>query len=139
MATDGAPAAGQEEKLELARHIARLLAERDPSDAERLFHPELEFHDAWALGAGVYRGPAGIRQLLEDLSTAWEEFSFEAVELEPTPDGRVLMTARQVTRKARSREVERKMYFLLTFRDGKLVSWDGWHLQAVARVAAGVS
>jgi hypothetical protein len=50
------------------------------------------------------------------------------------------MTGRQrVRRKANSREIERTMYFVLAFREGKLVRWDGWHLEAVARVAAGLA
>jgi SnoaL-like domain len=139
MGLDGYSTAAMEEKLDLAREIAAGFGDGDPDTVERHFHPNLEFHDAWAVGAGMYRGLPGMRQLYEDFSSAWEAFSFELLELEPTPDGRVFMTARQrVKRKATSREIERTMYFVLAFSEGKLVRWDGWHLEAVARVAAGL-
>jgi len=139
MGPDRSATAQVEEHVELARAIAGAFTDADPDTAERLFHPELEFHDAWAVGPGIYRGLAGMRQLHRDFSAAWEDFSFELVELEPTPDGRVFMAARQrVRRRATSREIDRTMYFLLAFRDGRLVRWDGWHLRAVARGAAGL-
>jgi ketosteroid isomerase-like protein len=133
------PLAGVEEHLELARGIAASFEAGDPDAAERYFHPEIEFHDAWAVGDGVYHGHAGMRKLYEDFTEAWESFAFELLELEPTPDGRVFMTAQQrVTRRVTSREIERTMYFLLEFRDGRLVKWDGWHLRPIARGAAGL-
>ncbi|MFL5869194.1 MAG: nuclear transport factor 2 family protein [Thermoleophilaceae bacterium] len=139
MAPDRSATSHVEEHLELARAIADVFADPDPDTAERLFHPELQFHDAWAVGPGIYRGLAGMRQLHRDFSAAWEDFRFELLELQPTPDGRVFMAARQrVRRKTTSREIDRTMYFLLAFRDGKLVRWDGWHLRAVARGAAGL-
>ena len=136
MAPNGHPI---EQNLELARAIVETFSNGGPDHAERLFHPELEFHDAWALGAGVYRGLAGVRQFYEDFSSAWDEFHFELLELEPTPDGRVFMTAQQRTRRTEmSRVTDRTMYFLLAFRDGKLLRLDGWHLRAGARGAAGL-
>jgi ketosteroid isomerase-like protein len=140
MSVDGHRLRAAEANLELAREIAATFGRTDPDAAQRLFHPDLEFHDAWAVGAGLYHGLSGMRQLYQDFAAAWEEFSFEPLQLEPTPDGRVFMTARQrVKRKTTSREIERTMYFVLAFRDGKLVTWDGWHLEAGARTAAGLS
>jgi ketosteroid isomerase-like protein len=140
MALNRSSAVPVEENLALARRIAASFSAGSLDAAENLFHPEIEFHDAWGLGEGMYLGLAGIRQLYKDFSSAWEDFSFEVLELEPTPDGRVFMSARQrVKRTATSREIERTMYFVLEFREGKLLKWDGWHLKAVARGAAGLA
>ena len=133
-------AAEVEDGLAVAADVAAALASRDSDAIERLFHPEVEFHDAWALGPGIYRGHQGMRQLYADVASVWENFSFEVVELEPAPGGRVFMAARQgLRRKGTSRQVDRTMYFLLELRDGKLVRWDGWHLRSVARGAAGLT
>lgn len=129
-----------EAKLDSARAIIESLPGGDPTRAEKLVDPEVEFHDAWALGAGMYRGLPGVRRLYEDFASTWDEFSFGRVELEPTADGRVFITAEQRARRRSSgRVTERTMYFLVAFRDDRLLSWDGWHLRAVARGAAGLS
>ncbi len=126
--------------LEVARAVVASFANGGSESAEELCHPDLAFHDAWGVGAGMYRGLAGMRQLHEDFATAWEEFSFELREIEPTPDGRVFLgLTHRTRRKSTSRTVERTMYFVLAFRDGKLLSWDGWHLRDVARGAAGLA
>jgi len=140
MAPNRSPAVPAEENLALARDIAASFSAGGPNAAEPFFHPEVEFHDAWGMGAGMYHGLAGMRQLYQDFSSAWEHFMFELLGLEPTPDGRVFMSARQrVKRTATSRQTDRTMYFVLEFRDGQLLKWDGWHLEAVARVAAGLA
>ena len=128
-----------ETQLDLARAMIESLADGEPARVEGLVHPEAELHDAWAVGAGMYRGLPGMRQLYADFSSAWGEFSFALVELEPTADGRVFVTARQrARRRGNGRTSERTMYFVLAFRDHKVVSLDGWHLRSVARGAAGL-
>jgi uncharacterized protein len=135
-----APRSAAEQQLALAREIASSFEAGDPAAVERFFHPDVEFHDAWAIGDGEYRGHEGVRRLYGDFAATWENFRFELLELEPTPDGRVFMAGRQsVKRRSTSREIERTMYFLLEFRDGKLVKWDGWHLRPIARGAAGLA
>jgi len=129
-----------EMRLDVARAIIESLPNGDPTRAERMVHPDVELHDAWAVGAGTYQGLSGLRQLYRDFASAWEDFSLDFVELEPIADERVFMTARQrARRRGNGRVSERTIYFLLAFRDHKLVSLDGWHVCSVARDVAGLT
>jgi ketosteroid isomerase-like protein len=133
------PVSPVDRDLDTARGFVAALASDDVEAAERYCHPDLEFHDAWAVGSGMYCGPAGMRQLHDDFDAAWDQHGFELLELELAPDGRVFVGL--VTRarlRATGHMINRPLYFVLTFRDGKLYRWDGWHLRAVARGSAGL-
>jgi ketosteroid isomerase-like protein len=88
----------------------------------------------------VYRGRAAYeRWLREELPEVWEDFHGEDLEFTELPGGRVLLLGYLQTR-GRASGVDVRVPFgqLAQFRDGKVVTLQGFMDHASAQEAAGV-
>jgi SnoaL-like domain len=70
-----------QENVEAFNRAAEAANRRDIESALEEFDPELEWHPSIQVFLGgeamVYRGHAGVRELLRDLDEAWAEFHYE--------------------------------------------------------------
>ena len=118
---------------------------RDDVDGALAFmHPEIEWHRAFHLPGvtperAVFHGHEEVRQLSAEWRSVWDEISIQIEEvLHDTDDvavARVLFRARGVTSGA---SVERRFFYVMDFRDGKVIRSRPFEGLADARRAAGL-
>ena len=102
--------------------------------------PEIEWYeDPQRADARVYRGHRGVRESFERWLDQWDEYGAEAERFIDCGDD-VLVVAREHGRGARSgATVSSRIFYVLTFRDGKILRYREFYDEAAALEAAGLS
>jgi ketosteroid isomerase-like protein len=92
--------------------------------------PEVAWHSALhaLLGgeATVYRGHDGVREMLDDLYGAFDEFQIEISEIRDLGDRLVAIGRTRARGEASGADVETPIGFVTEFKDGKAVSMRGY-------------
>ena len=106
-------------------------------------HPEIEWHSALhALMGGqltVFRGHAGVRRMLGDLSETFAEVHIEMSEFRDLGDGLVAIGRTRNRGKASGVETETPLALVTEIRDGKTISIRAYLDREEALEAAGLS
>ena len=102
--------------------------------------PEIEWYeDPQRADARVYRGHRGVRESFERWLDQWDEYGAEAERFIDRGDD-VLVVAREHGRGARSgATVSSRIFYVLTFRDGKILRYREFYDEAAALEAVGLS
>ena len=102
--------------------------------------PEIEWYeDPQRADARVYRGHRGVRESFERWLDQWDEYGTEAERFIDCGDD-VLVVAREHGRGARSgATVSSRIFYVLTFRDGKILRYREFYDEAAALEAVGLS
>ena len=109
-----------QENVETALRGLDALNRRDVQAAIQVADPEIELRPE-LIGTPVYRGHDGIRQWLRDVETAWESFQLEPVETRERDD-EIFLAARATGRgRTTGADVEAWLFYVITFREGKVV------------------
>jgi uncharacterized protein len=114
----------------------------DVDAALRNLDPEVEVVTSGAFldRGAVYRGHQGVREFLGMLDDAFDEFSYEVLELKELDDDRVLALLRVTARgKGSGLEVGRDAAHLWTLRGDKALRLEAFADHASARTAAGLT
>src|SRR5436305_12743112 len=108
--------------VELAREVMEALGERDLARLSAFADPEVEWHSFFAeLGeGGVYRGHAGTRQYVSDLSDAWEMVRADVDDTLGVGDVAVVVGRIQYRGKGSGLETETPAGWMLKFHQGRL-------------------
>jgi ketosteroid isomerase-like protein len=111
----------QDDRTEMVRRLAEAITRRDPDAAVEVCDPDVEFHSVLEISGRAYYGHDGIRQYLDDVSSAWGEWTMEVHRVAPVPDGRVVIS---MTMHMRGREsgaaLSQPMGHVWTLRNGRL-------------------
>lgn len=112
---------------------------RDFDTAVRFAHPEVELHPALhELDVrSAYRGRGELREFMETITDAWDEYVVEAQEILVAPDGRVLAVESWHARGRDGIEFDFELTDVYEFRDGLIVRIAGFRDRADALEAAG--
>jgi ketosteroid isomerase-like protein len=87
-----------------------------------------------------YRGRQGLREFFVTIATGpWEAVTVEPKEVIETADGRILSVDEWRFRGRDGIEIERELPNLFTFRDGLILTIEGFPTRAEALEAAGLS
>ena len=110
-----------QENVEAVREWIAAINRRDLAALLELADPDIEFRSylsALSGSDGAYRGHDGLKRYLRDLSDAWESFQVAQDECRDLGET-VLMVGRLHARgRASGLEVEERLAFLHTFREG---------------------
>jgi ketosteroid isomerase-like protein len=115
------------------------LNRRDFDNAVKFAHPEVELHPALTELdiRGTYRGRDELREFMETITDAWEEYVVEAEEILQAPDGRVLAVERWHARGRDGIEFDFELTDVYEFRDDLIVRIVGFRDRADALAMAG--
>jgi len=102
--------------------------------------PEIEWYeDPQRADARIYRGHRGVHESFERWLDQWDDYGAEAERFIDCGDD-VLVVAREHGRGARSgATVSSRIFYVLTFRDGKILRYREFYDEAAALEAAGLS
>ena len=128
-----------QENVEWARQVMAALSRRDLSHLVAVSHTEVEWRSFFAISeGGVYRGHDGLRRYLSDLSDAFEIVRAEVDDGVGVGDVVVLVGRIHYRGKASGVETEPPAGWVLTFRDGALLSFRAFREPEQALAAVGL-
>jgi ketosteroid isomerase-like protein len=115
-----APAMGTDGE-EAARRFAEAITSGDRESAIGICHPEIEFFLVLGISGRAYLGHDGVLQYLDDVESAWEDWTVEVERIVEAQDGRVVIV---MTMHARGRgsgvTLAARTAHIWTLRDGRL-------------------
>jgi ketosteroid isomerase-like protein len=115
-----APAMGTDGE-EAARRFAEAITSGDRESAIGICHPEIEFSSVLGISGRAYLGHDGVLQYLDDVESAWEDWTVEVERIVEAQDGRVVIV---MTMHARGRgsgvTLAARTAHIWTLRDGRL-------------------
>jgi ketosteroid isomerase-like protein len=116
------------------------LSRRDWDRAQRLHHPQIEWHDAPELpDAGVHRGREAVRQWVYETTSDLAEWRVEPNEFIPAGD-KLFVGSRMWTKAAYTGiEFDFGLFQVWTFRDGLAIKQQMFRQREQALEAAGLS
>jgi ketosteroid isomerase-like protein len=137
------PARSRLRRLMLARLVQRGTAAMNRRDFALVlvgFDPEIEWHeDPQRADAHVYLGHDGVRESFERWLDQWDEYGTEVERFIDCGDD-VLVVAREHGRGASSgATVTGRIYFVMSFRNGKVLRYREFYDEAAALEAVGLS
>ena len=126
--------------VELGREVMEALGERDLARLIAFADPEVEWHSFFAeLGeGGVYRGHAGTRQYVSDLSDAWEMVRADVDDTLGVGDVAVVVGRIQYRGKGSGLETETPAGWMLKFHQGRLTCFRAFREPEEALEAVGL-
>jgi ketosteroid isomerase-like protein len=132
--------ASRSQKVETLRATLEAFNRRDFDDALRFAHPAVELHPALTEldVRGTYRGRDELREFMETITDAWEEYVVEAEQTLEAPDGRVLAVERWHARGRDGIEFNFELIDIYEFREDLIVRIVGFRDRAAALEAAGL-
>jgi ketosteroid isomerase-like protein len=127
---------------ELLRTTLAVYQQGDDETLRELMHPEIEIYsEPGMINAGTYSGYDGYRQWAAQWEEAWDEISYEALEIIDVSDTLLVARVRVVGRGAGSGlEIDREFGYLYELKEGRgtrfhvYVSFDS-ALEAANRLA----
>jgi ketosteroid isomerase-like protein len=126
------------ENARVAREVLEAIGRRDAEALVALADPEVEWHSLFALGR-VYRGHAGTRQYMNDLTDAWEVGRAEVDDQLSIDDALVLVGRIHYRGKGSGVESRTPVGWVLEFRDGRILRFRAFPDPASVLKSAGVS
>ncbi len=104
------------------RLFSEAITTLSPDAAVAICDPEIEFRSVLGIGGRAYTGHAGIRQYLDDVESAWAEWSVEVDRITEAGDGRVAIVMTMHARgKGSGASLHERTAHIWTLRDGRLL------------------
>jgi ketosteroid isomerase-like protein len=128
-----------QENVEIVRRLYATWNSEDRWAVLSLVDPEAEAVLTGALNDGTYRGHAGVRQLLEEFWTQFEDQRTEVEECIDAGDAVFTSVVHRGRGKGSGVEVEWPQWQVFTLRDGKAVRWRLFSDRREALKAAGLA
>jgi ketosteroid isomerase-like protein len=100
--------------------------------------PEVEWRTE-LIGTPVYQGHDGIRQAFQDIDRAWEFWRSEPTEFLEHNDKVFFATLATARARETGIPVEADLFYVASFRGGKIIRFDGFTDRSRALEAAGLS
>jgi ketosteroid isomerase-like protein len=130
-----------QENMETVRRSFAKYNRGDTEGALKEWSPDAvwDWSNGHGFDAAVYRGRDEIRAFWQERQAAWEEHSFEIVDLVEVDDDRVIVENVGYVRARDGMHVEARSAWLITFQDGEQVSLTLFQTMREALKAAGLS
>jgi ketosteroid isomerase-like protein len=90
-------------------------------------------------GGRTYHGHEGVLQWVVDWRAEWADYELEVERVEDLGDQVMTVERNKATGKRSGVEVDMRTFSLWSFRDGKLIRWQGFPTEEAALEAAGLS
>jgi ketosteroid isomerase-like protein len=105
-----------------ARLFSEAITTLNPDAAVAICDPEIEFRSVLGIGGRAYTGHTGIRQYLDDVESAWAQWSVEVDRITEAGDGRVAIVMTMHARgKGSGASLHERTAHIWTLRDGRLL------------------
>ena len=127
-----------EENVEALRSAVDAINRGDIEAALELVDPDIEWQTE-LIGTPVYRGHEGARQGFRDVMTAWESWQMEPIEFLEGDDHVFMAVHVNARGRTTGATVEARVFYVLDFRHGKVVRFQGFTQRSQALEAAGLS
>jgi ketosteroid isomerase-like protein len=130
-----------EPKTEVVRRAFEAFNREDLEAARGLLHPDVEFHGTvGGLTEGeVAHGPNAVNETFEPSLEAWDEWRIEPEEIIDAGGDKVVVLSKERMRgQASGIELEAHTAAVVTVRDGRIASFQGYIDQDEALRAAGL-
>ena len=122
-----------------ARLFAEAITGGSPDAAVAICDPEVEFSSVLGIDGHAYEGHEGIRQYLDDVKSAWADWSVEVNRIVEGGDGRVAIVMTMHARgKGSGAALHEHTAHIWTLRDGRLLRNRPYREPAEALRALGV-
>jgi ketosteroid isomerase-like protein len=110
------------ESEEAARLFADAITRGDREAALAVCHPEIQLDSLLGISGRAYLGHAGIREYLDDVESAWEDWTVEVERTVQGADGRVAIVMTMHARgKGSGVTLADRTAHIWTLRDGRLL------------------
>jgi ketosteroid isomerase-like protein len=107
---------------EAARLFAEAITNGSPDAAVAICDPEIEFKSVLGISGRAYLGHEGIRQYLDDVKSAWAQWSVEVDRIVEGEDGRVAIVMTMHARgKGSGAMLHERTAHIWTVRNGRLL------------------
>jgi len=130
-----------QENVELLHRVLDAFNRRDLGAYLALMDHDVEFtpYEVWVQGGEPYRGHAGIRSWWEESFAVFPDLRAEVYEMRDLGE-RTFVHGRLLGQGAGSgASIERTMFLIIQWRDGKQVWWSAFGSEAEALEAVGLS
>ncbi len=131
-----------QENVDAIRRVYEAMARGDFWAAREVFDPAIAWEWSSSVsgltGVETYHGIEGVEAATRDWFQAWDRFSQEAEEIAAVGDAIVVLTRMHGWLKGSTQEIETKAGAVWTFRNGKVIRYQGFDSPAEALEAAGL-
>jgi ketosteroid isomerase-like protein len=128
-----------QENVEIVRSFYEAANRADWDEVFRDVDPDFELTTPAGLDSGVYRGRDECQGFWQEMSTAFEGYSFQPEEFIETGDQVVVVVKSRLRPKGSSADIERRTATVWTLRAGKAVSLRIFRKPKEALEAVGLS
>jgi ketosteroid isomerase-like protein len=128
-----------EENVEVVRAVIDGWLRGDPSTLDLVAEDVVYVAPPTMPGGRTYHGHEGVLQWVVDWRAEWADYELEIERVEDLGDQVMTAERNKATGKRSGVEVDMRTFSLWSFRDGKVIRWQGFPTEEAALEAAGLS
>ena len=128
-----------EENVEIVRAVIDGWLRGDPSTLDLVAEDVVYVSPPTMPGGRTYHGHEGVLQWVVDWRAEWADYELEIERVEDLGDQVMTAERNKATGKRSGVEVDMRTFSLWSFRDGKVIRWQGFPTEEAALEAAGLS
>ncbi len=124
--------------MEVVRAVIDGWLRGDPSTVDLLAEDVVYVAPATMPGGQTYHGHQGVLQWVVDWRAEWADYELEIERVEDLGDRVMTVERNKATGKRSGVEVDMRTFSLWSFRDGKVIRWQGFPTEEAALETAGL-
>src|SRR6266498_1221393 len=128
-----------QENVEVVRAVIDGWLRGDPSTLDLLAEDVVYVAPPTMPGGRTYHGHEGVLQWVVDWRAEWADYELEIERVEDLGDRVMTVERNKATGKRSGVEVDMRTFSLWSFRDGKVIRWQGFPTEDAALETAGLS
>jgi ketosteroid isomerase-like protein len=127
-----------EENVEVVRAVIDGWLRGDPSTLDLVAEDVVYVAPPTMPGGRTYHGHEGVLQWVVDWRAEWADYELEIERVEDLGDRVMTVERNKATGKRSGVEVDMRTFSLWSFRDGKVIRWQGFPTEEAALETAGL-
>jgi ketosteroid isomerase-like protein len=127
------------ENVEVVRAVIDGWLRADPSTLDLLAEDVVYVAPPTMPGGRTYHGHEGVLQWVVDWRAEWADYELEIERVEDLGDRVMTVERNKATGKRSGVEVDMRTFSLWSFRDGKVIRWQGFPTEEAALETAGLA
>ena len=128
-----------EENVEVVRAVIDGWLRGDPSTLDLVAEDVVYVAPPTMPGGRTYHGHEGVLQWVVDWRAEWADYELEIERVEDLGDQVMTAERNKATGKRSGVEVDMRTFSLWSFRDGKVIRWQGFPTEEAALETAGLA